>query len=703
MNKTLKSTLFVVLAALLLGTAFLVDPSGNVLNSANASEPDGHTPWITPINVTQSGSYDNYPALGVAPNGAATVYWGRATEDRGIMMHASTAGFNLPFASQIVHIGGVSLNGGNEVAADRLGRRHLVYWDWQPGETLKNWYARVGANGQIEIGSQMVPGSDDGGLRKLIGIGVDSNLTVHMAFARNNIYESFVYVTRTEAGQWSAPESIPAICGPSDLSFEVSTLGETMVIWKDCGQFGEGSDIYTGRRTGPNQWVVENISAACCLECANVSGAYLPELAATRDGGLRASWADGRCYPGGPTDIYYREWVPGTGWDNQPIVRVAANSGTSYYNSLAVDNNGDAHIVWADDTSSPFNYFRTFYVHGRGTNFSPVAIPFAQWAGNSWTREVSADYGADAFHVAFASNKGDPDKENYYSWTQVGGGTPTATPTNTSTPTPVPPPCPDETFTDVCPDDYFYEPVAALNEGGVINGYTTSPPCPNNLWINCFLPYNGATRAQMAKIVALAANLPSGGTAQAFTDVPPTNTFFPFVQSAYAAGVISGYNCGGLNEPCDSQNRPYFRPGAGVTRGQTSKMVVTAFGFSEPVPDAQWSFQDVAPGSAFHLFVERMFTRGIINGYPCGGANEPCVPPANRPYFRPNNPVTRGQTAKIVYESQLQASPTATNTMEPTATPTVEVTATATLEPTVEPTLEPTSTPTLAAGSPPGR
>jgi hypothetical protein len=223
------------------------------------------------------------------------------------------------------------------------------------------------------------------------------------------------------------------------------------------------------------------------------------------------------------------------------------------------------------------------------------------------------------------------------------------------------------------------------------------------LWINCFLPYNGATRAQMAKIVALAANLPNGGTAQAFTDVPPTNTFFPFVQSAYAAGVISGYNCGGPNEPCDSQNRPYFRPGAGVTRGQTSKMVVTAFGFNEPVPGTQWSFQDVAPGSAFHVFVERMFTRGIINGYPCGGTLEPCVPPANRPYFRPNNPVTRGQTAKIVYESQLQASPTATNTMEPTATPTVEVTATATLEPTIEPTLEPTSTPTLAVGSPPGR
>jgi hypothetical protein len=455
---------------------------------------------------------------------------------------------------------------------------------------------------------------------------------------------------------------------------------------------------------------VENISAACCDYCPGGSGAYLPSLAATRDGGFRASWADGRC-AGYETDLYYREWVPGTGWDNQPIVRVAYNSGLSYYNSIAVDDAGDSHIVWADDTSSPIDYYRTFYVHGRGTQFSPIAIPFDQWAGGAWTREVSADYGGGALQVAFSSNKGDPDKENYYSYTEV-GGQPTATPTL------VVPPCANQPFKDVCPPDYFYAPVMALSQQGIINGYTTSPPCPNSLWVPCFLPYNTATRAQMAKIISLAANLPNGGQTQAFTDVPPTNTFFPFVQSAFAAGVIQGYPCGQNQfEPCDAQNRPYFRPGNVVTRGQTSKMVVTAFGFNEPVSNTVQSFQDVAPGSTFHIYIERMFARGIINGYPCGSPGETCVPPQNRPYFRPNAFVTRGQTAKIVYESMQQAAATATSTSEPTTTPepeatataegtataTAEVTATATLEPTIEPTFtattEPTATPTLTSGA----
>jgi hypothetical protein len=38
----------------------------------------------------------------------------------------------------------------------------------------------------------------------------------------------------------------------------------------------------------------------------------------------------------------------------------------------------------------------------------------------------------------------------------------------------------------------------------------------------------------------------------------------------------------------------------------------------------------------------------IISGYPCGEASEPCLPPLNRPYFRSDADVTRGQTSKIV-------------------------------------------------------
>ena len=65
MNKSIKSALFVVLAALLLSVMFVGGRSGSGLPVASAAVPEDHTPWTTPVNVTESGSYDNYPALGV--------------------------------------------------------------------------------------------------------------------------------------------------------------------------------------------------------------------------------------------------------------------------------------------------------------------------------------------------------------------------------------------------------------------------------------------------------------------------------------------------------------------------------------------------------------------------------------------------------------------------------------------------------------
>ncbi len=58
---------------------------------------------------------------------------------------------------------------------------------------------------------------------------------------------------------------------------------------------------------------------------------------------------------------------------------------------------------------------------------------------------------------------------------------------------------------------------------------------------------------------------------QCFTDVPPSSPFFDYINNLYLDGIIGGYACGGAGEPCDDQNRAYYRPGANVSRGQMSK------------------------------------------------------------------------------------------------------------------------------------
>jgi plastocyanin len=214
--------------------------------------------------------------------------------------------------------------------------------------------------------------------------------------------------------------------------------------------------------------------------------------------------------------------------------------------------------------------------------------------------------------------------------TVIGGCTPTAT----NTPVPVPTTCSIQ-FSDVPVGHTFYSNVRCLACRGVISGYADGT----------FRPNNPVTRGQLAKMVSNAAGFSEDPNPQIFADVPPTHTFYAFINRLTRRGHMSGYTCGGPGEPCIN-NMPYFRPFANATRGQTSKIVSNAAGFTEM--HTGQTFEDVPPSHIFYQEIERLASRGVMGGYPCGGPGEPCIAPENRPYFRPQNDVTRGQSAKIV-------------------------------------------------------
>jgi len=117
-----------------------------------------------------------------------------------------------------------------------------------------------------------------------------------------------------------------------------------------------------------------------------------------------------------------------------------------------------------------------------------------------------------------------------------------------------------------------------------------------------------------------------------FTDVPEGSTFYPFIRCLACRGIVSGY---------DDHT---FRPGNSVTRGQLSKIVSNSAGFNEAHSTQQ--FEDIPVSHTFYIYIARLYSRGIIAGYPCGGPSEPCEP-GNLPYFRPGANATRGQITKI--------------------------------------------------------
>ncbi|MEO8287774.1 MAG: S-layer homology domain-containing protein [Chloroflexota bacterium] len=308
-----------------------------------------------------------------------------------------------------------------------------------------------------------------------------------------------------------------------------------------------------------------------------------------------------------------------------------------------------------------------YAVGGGWTNYKASAERYDP-ASNSWLpissvsvarRSLAGAYDPSTYSL-IAVGGWDGNYQNRTETIKCSGGlqVPTATPTVpvTTTATVVATVTPGGCalhFTDVSAENTFYPFVRCLACQGIISGYPCGgpgEPCNANS-DPYFRPSNPVSRGQIAKIVSESAGFNDFVTGQSFEDVLPGSTFYDYVERLASRGVMGGYPCGvDPNEPCVAPgNLPYFRPSANATRGQLTKIVSNAAGFTDPDP-ATFTFTDVPAGSTFHPYVERLLINrpGAMNGYPCGvDPNEPCDA-QQRPYFRPNATLSRGQTSKIV-------------------------------------------------------
>ncbi|HKP53596.1 MAG TPA: kelch repeat-containing protein, partial [Chloroflexia bacterium] len=285
------------------------------------------------------------------------------------------------------------------------------------------------------------------------------------------------------------------------------------------------------------------------------------------------------------------------------------------------------------------------YAKGYGTDGSIYVIGGADQLGSTFydfTQQMTSVAGQCATATPEATATTEPPTS-----TAVASSTATAVePTATVGPTA----CPIQ-YVDVPPGSEFYPYIRCLACRKIANGYACGgpgEPCDGNN-TGYFRPFMSITRGQIAKMVSNAAGFGEDPGPQIFEDVPPSNPFYAFINRLTMRGHMGGYTCGGAFEPCvPPGNRPYFRPGANATRGQVSKIVANAAGITTPIPAGTQTYEDVPSSNPFWVYIERLTALGVMSGYPCGGAFEPCVPPGNRPYFRPFAEITRAQTSKIV-------------------------------------------------------
>lgn len=338
----------------------------------------------------------------------------------------------------------------------------------------------------------------------------------------------------------------------------------------------------------------------------------------------------------------------GTQWSIVP----SANYGSNY-NELRDVVALSPNDIWAVGYYFDGSMSGTLIEHWDGSQWSIASSPNSSSANflNSVTSISSSDIWTAGYYLSSSGSHSRTLIEHYADLcitpSPTYAITPTQFPSAIATATvqagsPTPTTC-ALTFTDVPVDSTFYPYIRCLVCRGFISGYSDGS----------FRPDGAVTRGQLCKIVSNTAgfNDPIPPGQQTYEDVSPDHTFYTFVERLSARGIISGYPCGSPDEDCNPpENRPYFRPSANASRGQISKIISNAAGFSDT--STEQMFEDVPTSNTFYVWIQRLASRNIMSGYPCGNLpEEPCVQPNNRPYFRWGNDSTRGQTSKIAANS----------------------------------------------------
>lgn len=179
------------------------------------------------------------------------------------------------------------------------------------------------------------------------------------------------------------------------------------------------------------------------------------------------------------------------------------------------------------------------------------------------------------------------------------------------------PSAPQKIFADLDEGHWAYNPIIALNKMGIINGYNDGT----------FKSEATITREEFAKVVVVAFGLTdNGGEYTAFADAKD-NWANEYIKIAYVNGVVNGIGNGnfGIGQKISRQDAAVM-----IWRAAKAKGISLGEGSEGAFAD-QSKIAEYAKASVGALSGAK-----IINGFEDGS-------------FRPDNSITRAETAKIVY------------------------------------------------------
>lgn len=156
---------------------------------------------------------------------------------------------------------------------------------------------------------------------------------------------------------------------------------------------------------------------------------------------------------------------------------------------------------------------------------------------------------------------------------------------------------------------------------GIVDGYSDG----------MYRPYEGVTRAQLAKYMVNVFELPIDGSGVWFPDVNINSNLGIYIQTLKNAGIISGYSDG------------LFRPDSLVTRAESTKFLYNSanFGIEYSLIDANCYYPDYGNFGVFYKYICAL-TSNVSSDY------DSIVDARSNGLFEPNVVLTRGEMSKMV-------------------------------------------------------
>lgn len=368
---------------------------------------------ITPVNISLSGGTSSTPLIVTDQAGQAYAIWveGVGARGRNIYFNRTTNGvWGKPEnTSEDINIGGSGP--WPDLAIDTQGNPQYVVTAVSPYPNYEIYFKQYSDG--VWRGSEDISHTEEedagGSACPTIAVNPTNNQSYAVWYddiARPDIWQLF-FNLRTGGNWGTSSQALPFSSSTYTPKLGVDGHGQAHLIWIRRG--GGSSIVYYSTNTNPvdrNKWTsAVGVSGATYIDFCE------PEIAVDNAGNVYVVWMQN---VGSNYEIYFRKRMNGN-WG--AIENISKTSASSQFPKIAVDSNsGNAYVVWQERAN---NHWQVYF----------NACQNGQWAvrtalTNNLTESIHPAIAVDAqgeVHIVYSDNSGGAYNIWYLGSAEIGG------------------------------------------------------------------------------------------------------------------------------------------------------------------------------------------------------------------------------------------------------------------------------------------